>query len=71
MKLLDQAQQAASDYSPVYQYRSNVAFLMGDRAAAMVAVEKTLALEPDNPLFKRNLKHLKAASAPKPAAAKS
>ncbi len=70
MELLDRAERVAPDYSLVYQYRSNVAFLMGDKQAAMAAVEKALALEPGNPLFERNLEHLKAASAPAPASAR-
>lgn len=60
MDLLNRAERVAPDYSLVYQYRSNVAFLMGDKKAALAAVEKAIELEPENPLFRRNLKHLQA-----------
>lgn len=64
MDLLDRAERVAPEFSLVYQYRSNVAFLKGDRDAAIAALEKARALEPDNPLFRRNLEHLEA-TAPK------
>ena len=32
---------------------------MGDRAAAIAALERALELEPDNALFRENLKRLK------------
>lgn len=63
LKLLDEAESVAPDYSLVYQYRSNVAFLMGDKDGARKALERALELEPDNPLFRRNLQHLEASSA--------
>jgi hypothetical protein len=47
----------------VYQYRSNVAYLKGDTAAAIDALEKALALEPDNALFRTNLRRLKGQAA--------
>jgi len=43
----------------VYQYQANVAYLSGDRAAAIRALEKALAIEPDNALFRTNLKRLR------------
>ena len=58
-ELLDQAAQAAPRYALVYQYRSNVAYLMGDRASAITALEKALELEPDNALFRENLKRIR------------
>lgn len=58
MARLDQAQRIAPDYSLVYQYRSNVAYLMGDRQGAIEALEKGLELEPDNALFRENLRRL-------------
>ncbi|MBM4268849.1 MAG: tetratricopeptide repeat protein [Deltaproteobacteria bacterium] len=63
MKLLDQAQAVAPKYVLVHQYRSNVAFLMGDRKAAIASLEAGLALEPENPLFRTNLKRLQEGSA--------
>ena len=61
LALLDQAESVAPDYSLVYQYRSNVAYLMGDRANAMAALQKALELEPDNALFRQNLDRLQGA----------
>ena len=63
MALVDQAEKAAPRLGLVYQYRSNVAYLMGDRAAAIRALERGLALEPANPLFRTNLARLKAGAA--------
>ncbi len=59
-KLLDQAERRAPGYALVYQYRSNVAYLSGDRAAAMAALRKALELEPDNALYRKNLERLEA-----------
>ena len=60
MRLLDQAEAIAPRYALVQQYRSNVAYLMGDRAAAIAALKKGLALEPDNALFQENLRRLES-----------
>jgi len=46
----------------VFHYRANVAFLMGDRAAAIAALERALAIEPDNALFRENLARLQASA---------
>jgi len=59
LTLLDRAEGIAPQYSLVHQYRSNVAYLMGHRAAAIAALERALELEPDNALFRENLKRLK------------
>jgi predicted AlkP superfamily phosphohydrolase/phosphomutase/Flp pilus assembly protein TadD len=56
---LAEAEKAAPKYALVYQYRSNVAYLMGDVPGAIKALEKGLALEPDNALFRTNLQRLK------------
>jgi len=56
---LDEAQRAAPDLALVYQYRSNVAFLEGDRGAAIAALERALEIEPDNALFRTNLERLR------------
>ena len=58
MQKLDEAKRLAPRYALIYQYRSNVAYLMGDREAAVAALKKGLELEPDNALFRENLKRL-------------
>jgi tetratricopeptide (TPR) repeat protein len=58
MRDLDEAGRIAPKYALVYQYRSNVAYLMGDRSGAIDALKKGLALEPDNALFRENLRRL-------------
>ncbi len=60
MKQLDEAQRIAPRLALVHQYRSNVAFLRGERAAAIAALERALAIEPDNALYRSNLERLKA-----------
>jgi tetratricopeptide (TPR) repeat protein len=60
MQALDEAEKLAPRYALVCQYRSNVAFLMGDRARAKGALRKALELEPDNALFRTNLQRLEA-----------
>jgi tetratricopeptide (TPR) repeat protein len=62
MSLLDEAQRIAPRFALVYQYRSNVAYLMGDRAAAIDALERGMELEPDNALFRENLQRLQSVS---------
>ena len=61
MKKLDEAQRIAPGLALVHQYRSNVAFLAGDREVAIAALEMALELEPDNALFRTNLERLRAA----------
>jgi predicted AlkP superfamily phosphohydrolase/phosphomutase/Flp pilus assembly protein TadD len=63
MQVLDEAERAAPRFALVYQYRSNVAFLMGDVEAAKAALRKALEIEPDNALFQTNLRRLEEASA--------
>lgn len=60
MRTLDEAEKLAPRYTLVYQYRSNVAFLMGDRERAKAALRAALEIEPDNALFKTNLQRLEA-----------
>jgi len=60
---LDQAERLAPRSALVYQYRANVAFLMGNRDEAIAALQKALEIEPDNALFKSNLKRLQEAKA--------
>jgi len=59
MRLLDQAEALAPGLALVHQYRSNVAYLMGDVDAGIAALERALELEPDNELFKANLEKLR------------
>ena len=66
MKILDEAARVAPRFALVYQYRANVAYLMGDRAAAVAALKEGLRLEPDNALFQANLKRLEQPPAAKP-----
>lgn len=64
--LLIQAEEAAPSFVLTYQYRSNVAYLMGDVSMGIAALEKALELEPDNALFKRNLRQLQSRAAADP-----
>jgi Tfp pilus assembly protein PilF len=63
MKALSDAEQAAPRYVLTYQYRSNVAYLMGDVPGAIRALEKALQIEPDNALFANNLARLREQAA--------
>jgi predicted AlkP superfamily phosphohydrolase/phosphomutase/Flp pilus assembly protein TadD len=58
LALLDQADALAPRDALLAQYRSNVAYLKGDRPAAIAALKRGLALEPDNELFRQNLARL-------------
>jgi predicted AlkP superfamily phosphohydrolase/phosphomutase/Flp pilus assembly protein TadD len=62
-KLLDQAEKAAPNYVLVYQYRANVAYLAGDKATAVRALEHALTLDPTNMLYQTNLQRLKETQA--------
>jgi Tfp pilus assembly protein PilF len=62
MKTLDEAERVAPRLALVQQYRSNVAFLMGDTEAAKQALRRALEIEPDNALFKTNLQRLEQAA---------
>ena len=59
LKGLAEAEQAAPRYVLTYQYRSNVAYLMGDVPGAVRALEKALQIEPGNALYKSNLARLR------------
>ncbi len=63
--LLEQAESLAPDYPLLYQYRANVAYLTGDRDAAIAALERALELEPGNALFRRNLESLRRPAPPR------
>ena len=64
LKLLDQAEEMAPELPLVFQYRANVAYLMGDKSAAIAALEKAIQLEPDNILYRENLKRLRESDKP-------
>jgi Flp pilus assembly protein TadD len=66
MQALDEAERVAPRAAQVYQYRANVAYLMGDRAAAKAALAKALEIEPDNALFRSNLDRLERDGAAPP-----
>lgn len=58
LKILDAIEPLAPSAVEIHQTRSNVAYLMGDRALAVKALKRALQIEPDNALFARNLKRL-------------
>jgi len=60
LELLAAAEEQAPGYILIYQYRSNVAYLLGDTELAIKALERGLELEPDNALFRTNLERLRA-----------
>jgi tetratricopeptide (TPR) repeat protein len=60
IRLLDEAERVAPRFVLIYQYRSNVAYLMGDQEGAIAALERGLEIEPDNALFKTNLERLRS-----------
>jgi predicted AlkP superfamily phosphohydrolase/phosphomutase/Flp pilus assembly protein TadD len=62
-RLLDAAEKLAPNYVIIHQYRANVAYLSGDRAGAIRALERALQIEPGNALFQTNLARLREASA--------
>jgi Flp pilus assembly protein TadD len=55
---LDEAARIAPKLALVYQYRANVAYLKGDRKAAIAALQEGLKVDPGNALFRENLKRL-------------
>lgn len=63
MRQLDEATRVAPGLARVYQYRSNVAFLMNDYPGAIAALRKALEIEPDNALFRTNLDRLEKQAA--------
>ena len=64
MKILAEAARIAPRFALVQQYRANVAYLMGDKATAVAALRRALELEPDNALYRENLKRLEKDEAP-------
>jgi predicted AlkP superfamily phosphohydrolase/phosphomutase/Flp pilus assembly protein TadD len=61
-RLLDTAEKLAPDYVIIHQYRANVAYLSGDKRAAIRALERALQLDPGNELYRANLARLKEAA---------
>jgi tetratricopeptide (TPR) repeat protein len=59
-RLLDEAEGLAPDLPMVHQYCANVAYLAGDLETAIAALERALALEPDNARVRKNLETLRA-----------
>jgi tetratricopeptide (TPR) repeat protein len=59
LRALDDAERTAPRLALVLQHRANVAFLMGDRAAAVAALRRALQIEPDNALYQENLRRLR------------
>jgi tetratricopeptide (TPR) repeat protein len=64
MQMLDEASRLAPRLALIYQYRSNVAYLKGDTPAAVAALKRGLEIEPDNVLFRENLKNLQRPKTP-------
>ncbi len=56
---LDEASGVAPGLPLLYQYRANVAYLRGDTAGAIAALERGLKVDPGNALFAENLKRLR------------
>jgi predicted AlkP superfamily phosphohydrolase/phosphomutase/tetratricopeptide (TPR) repeat protein len=69
MKILAEAARIAPRFALVQQYRANVAYLMGDKATAVASLKRALELEPDNALYRENLRRLENES-PSPDKAK-
>jgi tetratricopeptide (TPR) repeat protein len=63
MRQLDEAARVAPELARIYQYRSNVAFLMDDYSGAIAALRRALEIEPDNALFRTNLERLEKQAA--------
>ena len=59
LELLADAERLWPDFPLVFQYRANVAYLMGDLEAALAALERAAALEPDNVAVRTNLERLR------------
>lgn len=57
-ELLLEAENLTPEASVVYQYKGNVAFLRGDREAAVSALKKALELDPDDARIQENLRRL-------------
>jgi tetratricopeptide (TPR) repeat protein len=60
MRHLEDAERIAPRDALVHQYKANVAYLMGNRSAAIRALERALEIEPDNALYRANLERLRS-----------
>ncbi len=56
---IEEALRIAPAYPRIYQYHSNVAYLMGDTGAAIEALKKALELAPGNALYQANIESLR------------
>jgi len=61
---LSEAQALAPRLALLYQYRANVAYLKGDRPAAIAALRQGLKLDPGNALFQENIRRLEQPPSP-------
>ncbi|MFN7963044.1 MAG: alkaline phosphatase family protein [Thermoanaerobaculia bacterium] len=61
-QLAEEALRLAPRAAAVYQQLANVAYLSGDRKAALEALEKALEIEPENALFRKNIERLRKSS---------
>lgn len=59
-RLLDSAETLDPRLARIHQYRANVAYIEGDSARAIAALERALELEPDNALYRANLESLRS-----------
>jgi len=59
LELLAEAERLWPECPLVFQYRANVAYLMGDLPGAVAALERAAALEPDNVAVRTNLERLR------------
>jgi uncharacterized protein HemY len=57
-ELLNRAEDLAPELATIHQHRSNVAFIRGDLAGALRAVDRALEIEPNNPLYQHNRQEL-------------
>jgi hypothetical protein len=58
MRELDGAEVVAPRYAAVFQYRSSLAYLMGDLPRAVSDLQRALEIEPQNALFRQSLEEL-------------
>jgi tetratricopeptide (TPR) repeat protein len=63
LREIEAAERIAPDFARVPHYRSNIEYLMGNKAGAIAALERALEIEPGNPLYETNLERLEAAPA--------
>ncbi|MBZ0111503.1 MAG: alkaline phosphatase family protein [Thermoanaerobaculia bacterium] len=57
-ELLAKCESLLPNSAVVFQYRANIAYLQGDRPAAIEAMRKALELDPENAMLQKNLDRL-------------